>query len=65
MPDESRNGLSAGPRWALTIAGAVATVVLLLLVYRLTAPKANQSTTAGGKRIPDSDVLQVGALPVT
>ena len=69
MPTESppppRNGLSAGPRWALTIAGALATVVLLLLVYRLTAPRGDQTTTAAGKRIPDSDVLQVGALPVT
>jgi hypothetical protein len=65
MPTESRNGLSAGPRWALTIAGALATVVLLLLVYRLTTPRSDQTTTAGGKRIADSDVLQVGALPVT
>ena len=65
MPNESSSGLSAGPRWALALSGALATVVLLLLVYRLTTPRADQTTTAAGKRIPDSDVLQVGALPVT
>ena len=65
MPNESSNGLSAGPRWALTIAGALGTVVLLWLVYRVTTPRADQTTTAAGKRIADSDVLQVGALPVT
>jgi hypothetical protein len=64
MSTESRSGLSAGPRWALAISGALAAIVLLVFVYRLTAPKADQ-TTAGGKRIADSDVLQVGALPVT
>jgi hypothetical protein len=62
MPAESSNGFSARHRLVLAIAGALATVVLLVMVYRLTAPKA---TTVGGGRVAEGDLLQVGALPVT
>lgn len=67
MPTESPNSLSAPPRrrWAFALSAVLAAVVLLVLVYRLSAPKNTQTTTASGERIPESDVLQVGALPVT
>ncbi len=47
------------------MAAAVATILLLVLAYRLTAPSSTQTTTESGERIAESDVLQVGALPVT
>jgi len=65
MPTESRNGFAARHRWTIGVSTAFATVLVLVLIYRVSAPKTGQTTTASGKRIPDSDVLQVGALPVT
>ena len=62
MPAESSNGFSARHRLVLSVAAAVATVVLLVMVYRLTAPKP---TTVGGARVAEGDLLRVGALPVT
>ena len=62
MPAESSNGFSARHRLVLAIAAAVATVVLLVMVYRLTAPRA---TTVGGAPVAEGDLLRVGALPVT
>lgn len=52
-------------RWAITLGFAAATIVTLLLVYRATAPRSAQTSAPGGNRISDSEVLQVGALPVT
>lgn len=52
-------------RWAIALAAPVAAVVLLVLVYRLSAPPAVQTTTSSGDRIAESEVLRVGALPVT
>lgn len=65
MSTESRNGFTARYRWAIALSAALAAVVLLVLVYRLTAPKTAQTTTPSGERIPEREVLQVGALPVT
>lgn len=47
------------------LSSAVVAVVILVLAYRLTAPEPTQTTSARGQRIPESNVLQVGALPVT
>lgn len=57
-------GRGARYRWAAALSAAMAAVVLLVLVYRLTAPTP-QATTGSGDQIPDGDVLRVGALPVT
>lgn len=64
MATESRNGFTDRYRWAIALSAAMAVVVLLVLVYRLTAPTP-QATSAGGAQIPEGDVLRVGALPVT
>ena len=62
MPTEYRNGFTARYRWPIALAAALATVIMLVLAYRLTEPTM---TTLGGEGIPESDVLRVGALPVT
>lgn len=64
MPIESRNGFTDRYRWAIALSTALAAVVLLVFVYRLTAPTP-QRTTSSGDQIPEGDVLRVGALPVT
>jgi hypothetical protein len=56
---------TAPQRWVIGLGTALAVVALLVLVYRATTPRSTQGTTAGGDRIPESEVLQVGALPVT
>lgn len=63
MPIESRNGFTDRYRWAIALSTALAAVVLLVFVYRLTAP--TPQTTVSGDQIPEGDVLRVGALPVT
>lgn len=67
MPTESSPGNSFirrhGPAIALGV--SVAAIALLVLVYRTTAPRSVQDTTASGDRVSESEVLQVGALPVT
>jgi len=65
MATEFRDRFFARYRWAITLCTSVATVVLAVVVYRVTAPKSVQLIGASGERLPVSDVLQVGALPVT
>lgn len=64
MSTESRKEFTARYSWAIALSTALAAVVLLVLVYRLTAPTP-QRTTSSGEQIPEGDVLRVGALPVT
>lgn len=64
MTTESRNGFASRYSWAIALSTALAAVVLLVLIYRLTAPTP-RTITGSGDRIPESDVLRVGALPVT
>jgi hypothetical protein len=52
-------------RRAIALAAPIVIIVVLVLVYRASAPKPLQTTNAAGGRIPASEVLQVGALPVT
>lgn len=65
MATSSGNGFSKRHGWALALGAAVAAILILVLVYRITAPRSGQTTTASGEPVPESDVLQVGALPVT
>jgi len=65
MFEETPRQFAARHRWAVGLLSTVATLVVLILVYRLTAPKTSQMGLAPGQRIPDGDVLKVGALPVT
>jgi ADP-ribosylglycohydrolase len=62
---ESGNRFTHRHPWAIAAGAAVAAVVLLVVLYRATTPRSAQTTTASGDRIPESEVLQVGALPVT
>ncbi|MEX2153280.1 MAG: hypothetical protein WD825_08065 [Gemmatimonadaceae bacterium] len=62
---ESGNGFTQRHRWAIAAGTAIAAVVLLVVVYKASAPRSAPTTTASGDRIPESEVLQVGALPVT
>ena len=65
MASELREGFAARYRWAIVLFASLAAVALLVLAYRLTAPGAYERATARGERIPERDVLRVGALPVT
>jgi hypothetical protein len=65
MPTDSRNSFSGRYRWAFLLALPLAAIVLLVFLYRVTAPKTAQTTAPSGATIPEGDVLRVGALPVT
>lgn len=65
MASELRDGFAARYRWAIVLFASLATVVLLVIAYRLTAPGTDESPTDRGERGSERDVLQVGALPVT
>jgi hypothetical protein len=65
MPTESRTWFTGRYRWAMALSLPLAAIVLLVFIYRVTAPKTTQTTAESGGRIPEGDVLRVGALPVT
>ncbi|HZO20275.1 MAG TPA: hypothetical protein VFB46_14890 [Gemmatimonadaceae bacterium] len=65
MASGLRDGFAARYRWAVVLFGSLAAIALLVLAYRLTAPGADERTTDRGERVPEGDVLRVGALPVT
>ena len=65
MPTDSRNWLTGRYRWAMALALPLAAIVLLVFIYRVTAPKTVQTSAPSGAAIPEGDVLRVGALPVT
>lgn len=67
MPTESSpdNGFIHRHGPAVTFGVSVAAIALLVLIYRTTTPRSVQDTTASGDRVSESEVLQVGALPVT
>jgi len=65
MLEETPQQFAARHRWSVGLLSTVAALVVLILVYRLTTPKTSQMGLAPGQGIPDSDVLKVGALPVT
>jgi hypothetical protein len=65
MATESGNGFTHRYRFAIALGGSVAVIALLVLAYQATAPQSAENTTGSGNRISESEVLQVGALPVT
>jgi small-conductance mechanosensitive channel len=65
MPTESRNWFTGRYRWAMALSLPLAAIVLLVFIYRVTAPKTAQTTAPSGATVPEGDVLRVGALPVT
>ncbi|HLA13591.1 MAG TPA: hypothetical protein VJZ25_01085 [Gemmatimonadaceae bacterium] len=64
IPPESSNGFAARHRWALALSTVLGAILLLVLVYRFTAPGA-RTTSSSREALPEGDVLRVGALPVT
>ena len=64
MTADSSNGFVTRHRGVIALGAALTAIVLLVLVYRLTASKP-EPTSAVGEPIPEGDVLKVGALPVT
>ena len=65
MSSEMPNRFATRNRFAIGVVAAVALIAMLVLAYRLTAPDSSQTTTSSGQPIAESDVLRVGALPVT
>lgn len=63
MTTEPADGFTRRYRWAIVPAAAVTAIVLLVLVYRATVPRSDQS--APSTQTSESEVLRVGALPVT
>lgn len=63
MTTEPANGSSRRYRWAIVPAAAITAIVLLVLVYRATTPRSDQSVPS--TQTSESEVLRVGALPVT
>lgn len=63
MTTEPANGFPRRHRWAIVPAAAITAIVLLVLVYRATVPRSDHP--APTTQTSDSEVLRVGALPVT
>ena len=63
MTTEPANSSSRRHRWAIVPAVAVTAIVLLVLVYRATVPRSDQSVPS--TQTSEGEVLRVGALPVT
>jgi hypothetical protein len=65
MATEFRSRFTGRYRWAMALALPLAAIILLVFIYRVTAPRTAQTTAPSGGTIPEADVLRVGALPVT
>ena len=63
MTTEPANGFLRRYRWAIVPAAAVTAIALLVLVYRATMPRSDQAVPS--TQASESEVLRVGALPVT
>ena len=63
MTTEPDTGITRRSRWTIIPAAAVTAIVLLVVVYRATVPRSDQP--APSTQSSDSEVLRVGALPVT
>ena len=65
MATEFREPFTVRYRRAIALATPVVSVVLSVLFYYVTMPKSVQSADSSGRDVPESQLLQVGALPVT
>lgn len=65
MDLEFRDPFTVRHRRTIAIVSPIAAVVLSVLFYNVTAPRSVQTAAASGTKLRESDLLQVGALPVT
>jgi hypothetical protein len=65
LATEFRDPFTVRYRRSIALATPVVAVILSVLFYYVTMPKSAQTASASGEKIADSDLLQVGALPVT
>jgi hypothetical protein len=65
MSTEPGKRFTTSQRGVIGVAASLAVIAALVLVYKGTAPSPGGGTAAGGTPASESDVLQVGALPVT
>ena len=65
MATEFRDPFTVRYRRSIALATPFVAVILSVLFYYVTMPKSAQTATASGEKIADSQLLQVGALPVT
>lgn len=65
MIGEFREALMARYRWPLILAGVIAGVLTTVLLYNVSTPKAEMVGGVAVKDLPESQILRVGALPVT
>lgn len=65
MSAEFRDPFTVRHRRSIALVTPVAAVVLSVVFYNVTMPKSAQTASATGEKIAESELLQVGALPVT
>lgn len=65
MDPEFRESFAARHRRAIALGIPLVLVVVALLFYNVTKPMSSQSVNASGGKLAESEMLQVGALPVT
>lgn len=65
MATEFRDPFTVRHRRSIALGTPVAAVILSVLFYNVTMPKSAQSADESGRQLAASELLQVGALPVT
>jgi hypothetical protein len=65
MATEFRDPFTVRYRRSIALATPVVAVILSVLFYYVTMPRSAQTASASGDQISESQLLQVGALPVT
>lgn len=65
MSTEFREPFTVRHRRLIALFTPVAAVILSVLFYNVTMPRSAQTANASGEQMAASELLQVGALPVT
>jgi hypothetical protein len=65
MSSEFRDPFTVRHRRLIALLTPVAAVLLSVLFYYVTMPRSAQTASATGEQLKESELLQVGALPVT
>ena len=65
MTIEGREPFTVRHRRTIALSTPVLSVILSVLFYQVTMPRSAQSADSEGRDLKESQLLQVGALPVT